>query len=255
MSNQNTFSKRMGTPWGSINTHTELVPGIISVDTPGHGGLWLSDEWIEKLPDAYEPYTGTKRWAEEDEDAPLVLQYLGLLSLMPEAIMLNVTDADIVKGRETRKPYEQAWVFDDKGYYGGPIVEAYKRQTGDDEGDMVCYYHLSKKPTGFRLAQLTDEARDWMERFDAGEAVSPFSFELKPFTVPYPETFQITRRNGKKEDYRASGGTSKGVIEGDAFNIRFFVECLLKDDVTKIEHKEKVIWERKTEIGSGFGRE
>lgn len=244
MNNQDKFYPRMGTPWGSINTHTVLVPGIVSVDTPGHGGLWLSDEWIAKLPEDYEPFTGTKRWAEEDEDAPLVLQYLGLLALMPEAITLNVTEADIVKGRETRKPHEREYLFDGKGYYGGPIVEAYKRQTGDDDGEMVCYYHLSKKPTGFRLAWLTDDARDWMQRFDAGESVKPFSFVLKPFTVPVPETFEITRRSGKVEEYRPSGSTSRGVIEGNEFSTRFFVECLLKDDVVKVQHEGKVVWER-----------
>ena len=105
MNSQNRFHSRLTTPWGSIQTYNKLAEGVYSVDTAGHGGLWLSDERIEQLPAHYVSFAGSNRWHEEDEDAPLVLQYLGLLSLIDEPLTLEVTGVDIEAGREVTKRY------------------------------------------------------------------------------------------------------------------------------------------------------
>ena len=90
MSNQNRFHAGMSTPWGRIQDHHRIADGVVSVSTAGHGGIWLSDERIKQLPAHYQPFTGTPRWNEEDEDGALVMQYLGLLSLIPEPLELHV---------------------------------------------------------------------------------------------------------------------------------------------------------------------
>ena len=126
------------------------------------------------MPADYQPFTGTPRWNEEDEDGALVLQYLGLLSLIPEPLELHVTAADIEIGRKSRKPSEYSYNGKGEMRYGGAIVEAYKRQTGDDCGRMICQ---SVSPGGYRLVVLSDEVKDFMERCDAGEAVEPTTLE------------------------------------------------------------------------------
>ena len=104
MNNGNRFYAGMSTPWGRIQDHHRIADGVVSVSTAGHGGIWLSDARIKQLPAHYQPFTGTPRWNEEDEDGALVLQYLGLLSLIPEPLELQVTAEDIDKGRKSRKP-------------------------------------------------------------------------------------------------------------------------------------------------------
>ena len=100
----NRFYAGMSTPWGRVQDHHRIADGVVSVSTAGHGGIWLSDKRIAQLPKHYQPFTGTPRWNEEDEDGALVLQYLGLLSLIPEPLELHVTAEDIDKGRKSRKP-------------------------------------------------------------------------------------------------------------------------------------------------------
>ena len=239
MNTQNVFYKSMSTPWGSINEYTHIAEGIISVSTPGHGGLWLSDERIAQLPEHYEPFTGTKRWAEEDEDAGLVLQYLGLLSLIPEPLTLEVTQADIEAGRESRKT---AW-YDTK--QGGPIVEAYKRVTGDDCGEMLCHKYLSPKPGGFRLAKLCDTAIAFMQAFDAGEDVEPSTFILEPYTVYERVEFTLTDKDGKEWVDKVSGLIAKRILEGDKEAWDFYARIYVTDEIVKVTHEDKVIWERK----------
>jgi len=241
MNTQNTFHKGMSTPWGSINEYTKIAEGIISVSTPGHGGLWLSDERIAQLPESYEPFTGTKRWAEEDEDAALVLQYLGLLSLIPEPLTLEVTQVDIDKGRESRKT---AW-YDTK--QGGPIVEAYKRVTGDDCGEMLCHKYLSPKPGGFRLAILCDAAIAFMHAFDAGENVDTSTFTLEPYIVYERVKFTLTDKDGKEWIDKVSGFMAKRILEGDKETWDFYERIYVTDKIAKVTHEDKVIWERESE--------
>lgn len=60
-----------GSPWGMVQTAREMHPGIYSVDTAEHGGIWISDKFAEiihnELPDLVTPYS-TRKWFEEDCD-------------------------------------------------------------------------------------------------------------------------------------------------------------------------------------------
>ena len=237
MSNQNGFHASLSTPWGSIQNYDVLADGVVSVTTARHGGLWLSDERIKQLPEHYKPYTEKKRWAEEDEDAALVLQYFGLLSLIPEALELHVTAADIEAGRKTRMP---AWYSVKQG---GPIVEAYKRQTGDNPGSMLCHSYLSPKPGGFRLARIPEDAQKWMERFDAGESVEPFTFTLEPYVVYEREEFIVHTTDGKTHKNRVNGIISKRILDGDT-DVWEYHSWVNSEHVIKVTHKDKVIWEQ-----------
>ena len=69
-------------PWGPIHNVETLAEGVHFVDTASHGGIWLSNERIGELPAEYDPFTGTRRWAEEDRDAAIVLKHLGLTHLL-----------------------------------------------------------------------------------------------------------------------------------------------------------------------------
>ena len=113
----------MYTPWGASQGQEQIAEGIISVHTASHGGLCLSEERIKQLPDWYKPFTGDKKWAEEDEDAQIVLQIFGLLTLFHDITTLRITAQDIELGKESRKPP----YFTDQMFYGGAISEAHKR--------------------------------------------------------------------------------------------------------------------------------
>lgn len=57
-----------------IQTLTEIAPGIISVSTAGHGGIWLSPERRADMPAQYRsvPTFAGGDWYEEDCDWSLV---------------------------------------------------------------------------------------------------------------------------------------------------------------------------------------
>lgn len=63
-------------PWGAVdNPPTELLPGMFSVSTPGHGGIWLAPD-LAKVAEAvmgsimpdWRPFTRSWSWLEEDCD-------------------------------------------------------------------------------------------------------------------------------------------------------------------------------------------
>lgn len=71
-------TKLHSTPWGSPQTQKEYAPGLVLVSTAGHGGFYVSDEWLAKMPaDCREAKTYTGRnWYEEDCDyATVVLAF------------------------------------------------------------------------------------------------------------------------------------------------------------------------------------
>ena len=248
MSNQNRFHAGMSTPWGRIQDHHRIADGVVSVSTAGHGGIWLSDERIKQLPAHYQPFTGTPRWNEEDEDGALVMQYLGLLSLIPEPLELHVTAEDIDKGRKSRKPSEYNWNGKNEMRYGGAIVEAYKRQTGDDCGKMICQSHLSPSPGGYRLVVLSDEVNAFMERCDAGEAVEPTTFVLEPYVVHERKKFVHHMANGEKWTDKVSGYESNRILRGNTEALDNYIGFMKLSkrfkEVVKITHEDKVIWQR-----------
>ena len=51
------------TPWGTADWVTHMAPGIVSVSTPGHGGVKLSPERNRKIP---APLRQASGWYEED---------------------------------------------------------------------------------------------------------------------------------------------------------------------------------------------
>lgn len=71
------------TPWGEPDEVTEIAPGIIRFDTPGHGGLWLAPEVNATVPMNIKDNSfcgnGHLGWYEEDCDAPVIYVLFGLL--------------------------------------------------------------------------------------------------------------------------------------------------------------------------------
>lgn len=63
----------MKSPWGAIETMTEIAPGIVQVTTPSHGGIHVSPERLAKMPEELRatPYSAGG-WFEEDCDWALV---------------------------------------------------------------------------------------------------------------------------------------------------------------------------------------
>ena len=68
----------MHTPWGCPQDIEELAEGIWRVSTAGHGGLKLSRERWEELPDLVRDTMLNPTFAEEDCEEPIVRTLLGL---------------------------------------------------------------------------------------------------------------------------------------------------------------------------------
>ena len=171
-------------PWGTIDNAYGLPDegeGIYSVSTPSHGGLWLSADWKKKLPKGYKPHTGNKTWAEEDCDGAIVLQAFGLLTLFDEITTMQITQADIDKGYESRRELYSDY------FYGGAISEAYKRIYSYDTDLHVSVRDsrdngmISKPPGGWQICRLNAEATDFQRRCDAGESVEPCYLSFEPY--------------------------------------------------------------------------
>ena len=60
-------------PWGAIQEQRPITDDIISVSTASHGGLYVSFEFLEQMPEFMRstPYSGGN-WFEEDCDWSLV---------------------------------------------------------------------------------------------------------------------------------------------------------------------------------------
>lgn len=65
------------TPWGTADEVTQIVDGIYWVETPGHGGFYLSEEMNSQVPNSLKQQTfrelGTTGWYEEDCDWAIVV--------------------------------------------------------------------------------------------------------------------------------------------------------------------------------------
>lgn len=189
-------------PWGIIDNvirYPDEGEGLFLVGTPTHGGLWLSDKWIKKLPKSYNPCSGSRRWAEEDQDAQIVLQFFSMLSLVSEPMELKVNRMDIENGRMTRKSHTgEQWFNNHKidqfqtAIFGGPLVQAYKRITGV-ECEMICSTsYMQLPPSGWKHCKLPDNAKVFMKLFDKNEYVSPETFILEPYIYQTVNVEQIT---------------------------------------------------------------
>ena len=69
---------RMHTPWGYPQDIEELAEGVWRVSTAGHGGLKLSRERWEELPDLVRDSFLTPTYAEEDCEEPIARTLLGI---------------------------------------------------------------------------------------------------------------------------------------------------------------------------------
>lgn len=67
------------TPWGPPQDVEIIAPGIVRIDTAGHGGVWLSPERNKHVPLRVRRGTfcqnGLDGWYEEDCDAAKVPRY------------------------------------------------------------------------------------------------------------------------------------------------------------------------------------
>lgn len=59
-------------PWGIIDAAQSLADGIVSVQTPSHGGIWLSDARLAQMPP---DQRSTDAWYEEDCEAAFPLKH------------------------------------------------------------------------------------------------------------------------------------------------------------------------------------
>ena len=66
------------TPWGWTRESEELAEGILRVSTPSHGGLKLSRERCQELPDLVRDSFLTPTFAEEDCEEPIARTLLGI---------------------------------------------------------------------------------------------------------------------------------------------------------------------------------
>ena len=66
------------TPWGWSQDTLELAEGVWRVETAGHGGLKLSRERWEELPDVVRDTFLNPCFAEEDCEEPIARTLLGL---------------------------------------------------------------------------------------------------------------------------------------------------------------------------------
>jgi hypothetical protein len=62
---------RVDTPWGLSDTMPKrIAKGVYSVSTPSHGGIWVSPEFIERIPLQHRQWaaqwSGSFNWFEED---------------------------------------------------------------------------------------------------------------------------------------------------------------------------------------------
>ena len=88
------------TPWGTPDRAIELAPGILLIDTPSHGGIWLSPErnalipaWIKAL--TFASGQGRNGWYEEDCDIAIPLAaFPECKDRMPNSAMNNMSRAE-----------------------------------------------------------------------------------------------------------------------------------------------------------------
>ncbi len=70
-SNQLLPQEGHNSPWGVIETAELLADGIVSVQTPSHGGIWLSKARLAQMPP---DQRSTDGWYEEDCEAAFPLK-------------------------------------------------------------------------------------------------------------------------------------------------------------------------------------
>lgn len=67
------------TPWGRAQHIEELVPGQVwSVSTAGHGGLYVTGDALQRIPQSFRlaTFTRSPQWYEEDCDWAIVARFI-----------------------------------------------------------------------------------------------------------------------------------------------------------------------------------
>ena len=83
---------KMHTPWGYPQDIEELDKGVWRVYTASHGGLKLSRERWDELPDLVRDSFLTPTFAEEDLEEPIAMTLLGLGNGRELEMALNVAN-------------------------------------------------------------------------------------------------------------------------------------------------------------------
>ncbi len=78
------------TPWGGSQDIEELTEGVWRVSTAGHGGLKLSRERWEELPDLVRDSFLNATFAEEDCEEPIARTLLGLGDARDRELALKI---------------------------------------------------------------------------------------------------------------------------------------------------------------------
>lgn len=64
------MDKRVSTPWGMADHVEEMGQGVLWVDTPSHGGIYVPDALLDRIPqewrDRARKWSGSPNWYEED---------------------------------------------------------------------------------------------------------------------------------------------------------------------------------------------
>jgi len=83
---------RMHTPWGYPQDIEELAEGVWRVSTAGHGGLKLSRERWEELPDVVRDSFLNATFAEEDCEEPIARTLLGIGDVREKEFAIKVAE-------------------------------------------------------------------------------------------------------------------------------------------------------------------
>ena len=99
------------TPWGNAQEATEMAPGIILVDTPSHGGFWLSMKRLQAMPPALRAIGNESKshepgWFEEDCEAVAVVH------AFPEVFEGRFKDGSILATAAGRLEFLGHWYPD-----------------------------------------------------------------------------------------------------------------------------------------------
>ena len=158
---------------------------------------------------------------------------------------MKITEEDIRKGRESRKPYSS--YSSDEMWSGGAIAEAYQRQTGEVFKKWICTTERGGKlqpwPGGFKIAKLSPIACDFQKAADKGLKVEPTTVFINPYDFTLPAIYKVFVIDGKVYDTRVSGYFHNLIQSGDkeAIEREFYIAG---GRVLKVEYKGNIVWEK-----------
>lgn len=150
---------RMHTPWGYPQDIEEQAEGVWRISTAGHGGLKLSRERWEELPDLVRDTFITPTFAEEDCEEPIARTLLGLGDNKEREFALKV--AGYFDRYSPALPYLRELAtgphYHVIGYFGGYPTDLFGRVDTREEAEAFTVDH--------------DNARDYgrMEAIECGK--------------------------------------------------------------------------------------